>query len=725
MDTLKNPSRRNFLKGSAALAGGLIIGFHIPEQGRAAQAAAASGEPFAPNAFLRIAGDGSVTVILKHAEMGQGVATSLPMLIAEDLEADWEKIGFEFSPVAPDYNHTVFGIMLTGGSTSIANSYEQMRMAGASARIMLTEAAADIWGVDADACIARQGRVHHGDKSLGYGELADKAAEVPPPAEISLKPKGEWNLLGKPIPRLDTPAKTNGSTTFGLDVYPEGVLTAVVARPPMFGGKVKSFDPAGAQRIKGVVKVAQIPSGVVVIARDFWAAQKGRKALQVEWQAGPDSDISSSGLEKMFREKSSEAGNVAKQAGDVEEALKQADKSVEAEYLVPYLAHAPMEPLNAVVRLSGDSCEIWTGTQSQTLDQKAAAEVAGLKPEQVSIHTQMLGGGFGRRASKTNDFVREAVAVAKALGKDTPVKTFWDRSDDIRGGYYRPMYLHKVRIGVDAAGQPSAWHHRVVGQQIMKGGPFESVMIKDGVDATSVEGIADLPYAPANFLVEDQPVELPVTTLWWRSVGHSHTAFVTETMADEMAELAGQDPVAYRRGYLKEHPRLLGVMEQALKDAGWDKPLEQKEGVRRGRGLAVHKSFSSYCAEVAEVSVQPDGSFKVDQVYCAIDCGKIVNPDTIKAQMEGAIAYGLAPILKSRLTLQNGQVQESNFHDYEVLRMQEMPKVAVSIIDSDEKATGVGEPGLPPLAPAVCNALYAATGERVRTLPVDTGKLAS
>lgn len=719
-----NPSRRSFLKGSAALAGGLIIGFHIPEKTRAA-GAAAPGEPFAPNAFLRIATDDRVTVILKHSEMGQGVATSLPMLIAEDLEADWERIGFEFSPVDPAYNHTMFGIMLTGGSTSIANSYEQMRKAGATARVMLTEAAADTWGVGADACTARQGRVHHDDKSLSYGELAEKAAQLPPPAEVSLKPKGEWNILGKPLPRLDTPAKTNGSSLFGCDIYPEGVLTAVVARPPMFGGQVKSFDPAGAQRVKGVVKVAEIPSGVAVIAKDFWAAQKGRKALQVQWQAGPESDISSSGLERQFREKAQQAGNIARKEGDVDKALKSAAKSIEAEYLVPYLAHAPMEPLNVVVKLDEQGCEIWTGTQSQTLDQKAAAEVAGLEPGQVKIHTQMLGGGFGRRASKSNDFVREAVAVAKALGDGTPVKTFWDRSDDIRGGYYRPMYLHKVRIGVDDAGKPSAWHHRVVGQQIMKGGPFESAMIKEGVDATSVEGIADLPYAPANFQVEDQPVELPITTLWWRSVGHSHTGFVTETMADEMAELAGQDPVAYRRDSFKDHPRHLGVMEQVLKDADWDKPLEQKDGVRRGRGLAVHKSFESYCAEVAEVSVQPDGAFSVDKIYCAIDCGKIVNPDTIRAQMESSIAFGLAPVLKSRLTLQNGQVQESNFHDYEVLRMQEMPAVAVSIIDSDEKATGVGEPGLPPLAPAVCNALYAATGKRVRRLPVDAGALAS
>lgn len=724
MDQPINPSRRSFLKGSAVLAGGLIIGFHIPEKTRAADAAG-SEQTFAPNAFLRIAPDDRITVIVKHAEMGQGVATSLPMLVAEDLEADWQKIGFEFSPVDPAYNHTVFGIMLTGGSTSIANSYEQMRKAGATARVMLTEAAADTWGVDASECSAREGRVHHGDNSLSFGELADKAAQLPPPAEVALKPKAEWRILGKPLTRLDTPAKTNGSSTFGADIYLEGMLTAVVARPPLFGGRVKSFDPAGAQRVEGVVKVAEVPNGVAVIAKDFWAAQKGRKALQVEWQAGPESDISSSGLEKLFREKAQESGNLAKKAGDVEQALKTAAKSVEAEYLVPYLAHAPMEPLNCVVKLDEQGCEIWTGTQSQTLDRKAAAEVAGLAPEQVRIHTQMLGGGFGRRASKTNDFVREAVAVAKALGDGTPVKTFWDRTDDIRGGYYRPMYLHKVHIGVDDKGQPSAWHHRVVGQQLMKGGPFEDAMIQDGVDATSVEGITDLPYAPANFQVEDQPVELPVTTLWWRSVGHSHTAFVTETMADEMAALAGKDPADYRRDAFQDHPRHLGVMQQVLKDAGWDQPLKQQDGVRRGRGLAVHKSFDSYCAEVAEVSVQADGSFKVDQVYCAIDCGKIVNPDTIRAQMESAIAYGLAPVLKSRLTLQNGRVQESNFHDYEVLRMQEMPAVAVSIIDSDEKATGVGEPGLPPLAPAVCNALYAATGKRVRTLPVDSGRLAS
>jgi isoquinoline 1-oxidoreductase beta subunit len=491
------------------------------------------------------------------------------------------------------------------------------------------------------------------------------------------------------------------------------LMTAMVARSPVFGGSVKKFDASAAKKIKGVHQVVQVPTGVAVIADNYWAAKKGRDALQIEWDLGPNAGLDSKVLFDEYRKMAATEGMVAAKAGDIQTAMPKAGKLVEAEYALPYLAHSPMEPLNCSVKIDKDACEIWTGTQMQTTDQQAAAKILGLKPEQVNIHTLFLGGGFGRRANPAADFVSEAVHVAKAAG--VPVKTVWSREDDVKGGYYRPMYLHKAKVGLDANGSPVAWEHTTVGQSIMLGTPFEAFGIKDGIDNTSVEGTADSPYLKSipNYQVSLHTTKIAVPVLWWRSVGHSHTAFVMESLIDELAHTAKKDPLEYRRALLKDHPRHLAALNLAAEKAGWGKPLPK--GVFRG--IAVHESFGSFVAQVAEVSVNK-GEVKVHRMVSAIDCGLAVNPDSLKAQMESSVSFGLGAAMQSEITFKDGMVQQSNFHDYQVLRMAAMPKVEVYIVQSTEKMGGVGEPGLPPVAPAVTNAIFAATGKRIRTLPI-------
>ncbi len=731
MTELANPSRRRFLKTTSVVAGSLVVGFYLPvSQSRMAQAAESSNEAasvFAPNAFIRIAPDDTVTVLVKHAEMGQGVASSLPQMVAEELDVAWQQVKFEFSPAAPAYVHTVFGAQMTGGSTSIANSYLQMRQAGALARALLVQAAAEQWGITPEQCRTENGVVFGADSQQArFGELVAAAAKLTPPAEVKLKEKADFHTIGKPKPRLDTPPKVNGTAQFGIDVYVPDMLTAVVARPPVFGASLSSVDDSAAKQVDGVRQIVTIPSGVAVVADSFWQAKKGREALKLEWDSKGNETLSSEGIIKQYHELADTAGVVARQDGDVTATLDKAAQTVTAAYEFPYLAHTPMEPLNCVASVTADSCEIWTGSQFQTVDQANAAKIAGLKPEQVIIHTQFLGGGFGRRANKDSDFVSEAVHVAKAVGK--PVKVVWTREDDVQGGYYRPLYVHHVTAGVDEKGQALVWQHRIAGQSIVVNSPFEAVLLKDGIDATSVEGASTLPYAVPNLQVEYHLTENPVTTLWWRSVGHTHTGFVTEVMVDELAALAKADPVAYRQQLLsssshEDAARLLGVLNLAVSKAAWDQPLASAEGVRRGRGVAVHKSFGSYVAEVAEVSVKPDGSFSVDKVVCAIDCGTVINPDTVAAQAEGAIVYGLSAFLYGEITIKEGRAQQSNYHDYRALRFNEMPAVEVHIVESDVAPTGVGEPATPVIAPAVSNALFMATGQRVRKLPVDTSML--
>ncbi|RKS27800.1 isoquinoline 1-oxidoreductase beta subunit [Pseudomonas sp. WPR_5_2] len=717
MNNLHPLSRRGFLKGSAVLGGGLVVAFVIPGAHRFAMGAENQGNVFAPNAFLRIGNDNSVTVLLGHSEMGQGIWTGLTMLIAEELDADWSKIRVEHSPAsAKDYGLAGFGGMqITGGSTSTWMEFDRYRQAGAAARLMLIEAAAKRFNVAPSTITTESGVVIAGDQRATYGELADDAGKlpVPDPASIKLKDAKDWTIIGKPTKRLDTPEKITGRAKFGMDVQFDGLMTAMVARSPVFGGSVKSFEGAEALAIPGVHKVVQVPTGVAVIADHYWAAKLGRDALKVEWDLGPNTGLDSQKLLEDFRKLAATPGLPASQAGDAKAALAKAAKTLDVEYSVPYLAHAPMEPLNCTVKITQDKCEIWTGTQFQTLDQMIAGKITGLKPEQVEIHTEFLGGGFGRRANPTSDFVAEAVQVAKAAG--APVKTVWAREDDIRGGYYRSAFLHQARVGLGADGLPMAWKHVLVGQSIMAGTSLEAAMVKNGIDKTSVEGVADSPYLEglANHQVDLHSPKTGIKVLWLRSVGHTHTAFVMESLIDELATAAGKDPVEYRRTLLKDHPRHLGVLNLAVEKANWKAPLPDGHAL----GVAVHESFGSYVAHVAEVS-QDNLAIRVHRVVCAVDCGIAVNPQSIAAQMESCIAFGLSFTLHSKLTIKDGHVVQSNYHDYQVLRLNEMPVVEVHILPSSEKPGGIGEAGVPPTAPAVANAVFALTGQRLRELPL-------
>jgi len=728
MDKIISPSRREFLKTGATLGAGLTIGFYLPAGIAKMMEDQDSGKPFVPNAFIRVAPDDTVTVIVKHLEMGQGVNTGLPTLVAEELDVAWGKIRVEAAPAdARLYNNLLFGPMQgTGGSTAMANSFEQLRRAGATARAMLIAAAADSWKVDAKTLTTRDGMVLHraSGRKASYGQLAEKAATMPQPADVQLKSAKDFKYIGKQFKRTDSKAKSNGSARFASDLRLPGQLSALIARPPLFGAKVKRIQAERAKAVPGVRAVVEVPRGVAVIATDFWSAKKGRDALQVEWDESGAERVSSAEQREHYLGLLKQPGMVARNEGDAAKALAQATKKLEATFEFPYLAHAPMEPLNCVVQLKDGGCEIWAGSQFQTADQATAARILGLQPEQVHIHTLFAGGSFGRRANPTSDYIAEAVSVAKATSHlNAPIHLMWTREDDLRGGYYRPMFAHAVSGGLDSEGNPVAWSQRLVGQSIIAGTAFEGVMVKDGIDATSVEGASNLAYRIPNLHVELHSPELGVPVLWWRSVGHTHTAFSTEVFIDELAVAAGKDPYEFRRALLAQHPRHIGVLELAAAKAGWNKPLTPKSGVRRGRGIAVHESFNSFVAEVAEVSVRPDGSFSVDRVVCAVDCGIAVNPDQIGAQMEGGIGFALSAALHSAITFRDGRVEQSNFHDYPLLRISEMPRIEVHIAPSQAAPTGVGEPGVPPLAPAVANALFAATGKRLRKLPFETAEL--
>jgi isoquinoline 1-oxidoreductase beta subunit len=705
-------SRRGFLRSSLLSGAGLVIAFHVPRKGRAA--ALENKAVVDPNAFVRIAPDDSVTVILAHSEMGQGIWTTLAMLIAEELECDWSKIRVEHAPAAPAYVHTAFGIQMTGGSTTTWSEFDRYRTVGAMARDMLVRAAAAKWKVSPSSLRTENGFVVRGANKLSYGKLAEAAQKLSPPSSVKLKEKKEWKLIGRPMKRLDTPEKITGKAQFGIDVQVPGMRTALIARSPVFGGKVKSFDAAKAKQVPGVEQVVQVPSGVAVVASNFWSAKVGRDALRIEWDLGPGAELGSEKLLASYRAQARTGGAVAAEKGDAEAALAAAPKRIEAEYDVPYLAHAPMEPLNCTVRLEGGRCEIWTGTQFQTNEQMTAAQIAGVAPQNVVIHTPFLGGGFGRRANPASDFVSEGVHVAKAAG--VPVKVIWTREDDIRGGYFRPMFLHRIEVGVGAKGMPLAWKHTIVGQSILAGTPFEKFMVKNGVDAASVEGVVDSPYleeVPARRVTLHSPRhEVPV--LWWRSVGNTHTAFAMESMIDELAWAASRDPLEFRAAMLAGKPRHLRALKTAAEKAGWGAPPP----AGRSRGLAVHESFGSIIAEVAEVSVEKDKRIRVHKVTCAVDCGQAVNPLGVEAQVQGAVAFGLSAVLHGEVTLKNGRVEQSNFHDYRVLRMPDMPEVSVHILESEAKMGGIGEPATAPVSAAVANAVYALTRQRLRSLPL-------
>lgn len=715
----QNPSRRKFIKDSAALMGGLVISFYLPTKGGRAYAADAQAKVvYPPNAFIRIAPDDSITIVVNKSEMGQGVYTSLPMLIAEELEADWSRISVVSAPVAAVYNHTGMPMQLTGGSTSIASSWEQLRRVGASGRVMLIRAAAQQWSVPESECHAENSRVIHAKsgKTASYGALADAAAKLPLPDQVALKSPKDFKIIGKPMKRLDTPAKINGTAQFGLDVYLPGVLTVLIARSPVFGGKVKRFDATEARKVAGVQGVYQVPTGIAVAASGFWPAKTARDLLEIDWDEGAGAALSTTVMFAEYLELAKQPGLVARKDGDPVQGFKAAHKTVSAEYEVPYLAHAAMEPLNVVVDLKSDHCSIWTGTQAQTMDRNMAAKTAGLKPEQVEIQTTFLGGGFGRRANPRSDFVIEAVQVAMAVGK--PVKVVWTREDDTQGGNYRPMWADRIEAGIAKNGKPLAWKHTIVGQSIVADTPFEGFMTHNGIDATSVEGAADIPYAIPNVQVDLHTTKNEVPVQWWRSVGHSHTAFVVETMIDELAHLAKRDPVAYRLGILPEKSRYRGVLKLAADKAGWGR---KKLPAGHAYGVAVHQSFNSYVAEVAEVSLE-NSKIRVHRVVAAVDCGQVINPDGVHQQIESAIVYGLSAALHGAITLEKGRVMQSNFNDYPPLRFSEMPLVEVHFVASSEAPTGIGEPGLPPIAPAVANAVFKLTGKRMRRMPFDREK---
>jgi len=707
--------RRDFLKISVAASGGLLIGFQFPRISALASAPSssalgASTNSFMPNAFVRIGTDERVTVIVNHSEMGQGVYTSLPMLLADELDADWTKVGFEPAPVDPKYNHPAFGMQMTGGSSSVYSGLQQFREAGAAARAMLIAAAAQQWSVPASDCRTESGAVLHGSRKLSYGQLAGTAAKLTPPEHVQLKDPKDFKLIGKPIKRLDTPEKLNGGAVFGIDVKLPGMVTAVIARPPIFGAKMKSFDDARARSMPGVKKIVAIPAGVAVIADTFWQAKTAREALRVEWDEGAMQNFNTSEMMHQFRERAKAPGTSVRKDGDV--ATASVAKKIEAVYEVPYLSHLMMEPLNCVVDLRADSCEVWTGSQFQTIDRANAAKVAGLPPEKVQLHTTFLGGGFGRRANPQSDFVVEAVYVAKAAG--VPVKVIWTREDDMQGGWYRPAFLHAIEGGVDASGNAVSWRSRLVGQSIMAGTPFAAAMMKGkAYDPASVEGVDDLPYEIPNLTVESHQAEIGVPVQWLRSVGHSHTAFATECFVDELAGLAQKDPYQFRRALLQKHPRHLGVLDLAAQKAGWGKPLPKG----MGRGIAVHFAFESYSAHVAEVSVE-DGNVRVHRMVCAIDCGQYVNPGIIAAQTEGGAIFGASAALFQELTFDKGRLQQTNFNSFPVMRMNECPSIETHIVDNHEKSGGIGEPGVPCAAPAIANAVFAATGKRIRKLPI-------
>ena len=701
--------RRHFLIGTAVIGTGLYVGMRFAEN---RFGSATAGATFQPNAFLRIAPDDAITIIIGKSEMGQGIYTGLPMALAEELDVAPSRVRVEFAPADPAFNVPFAPVQFTGGSMSTSTTFMQLREAGARARAMLLAAAAKHWQVPADALRTEDGHVFNAGKSLSYGALADAASKETAPKDVALKNPAEFRYLGKPHKRLDTPMKVDGSAKFGLDMRLPGMLFAMVARSPFVGGKLLKVDDQAARAVPGVVDVKQLPSGVAVFANSTWAAKRGRDALSIEWDGGKNAALDSETLRAEYRKLAGQPGAVARDSGNARIALGRAPKKLDVEYELPYLAHAPMEPLNCLADVRADGCDIYLGTQSQSPDRDAVAETLGMDPAKVHVHTAFLGGAFGRRAQRFSEVAVEAAQASKAAGK--PVQLVWTREDDIQGLSYRPYVVSRVRAGLDAAGNPSAWQQCIVSQAVLRGGRFESFIPKGSqFDPSSVEGASDMPYAIPNILVDTHEGNPTVPILWWRSVGHSHTAFTVNCGMDELAVLAGMDPVEMRRKLLVNEPRFLAVLNKVAEMCNWSGGAP----AGRGRGVAIQKSFGSIVAEVAEVSVHGT-DVRVHKVWCAIDCGFAANPSGVIAQMESGINYGLTAALHGEISFSNGRVVQSNFHDYPIVRINEAPEIEVAIINSGEQMGGAGEPGTPPIAPAVANAIHAATGKRVRRLPI-------
>lgn len=666
--------------------------------------------------FVRIAQDGTVTVVVDKAEMGQGVTTALPMLVAEELEVDMARVRTEFAPAAPLYTNALLGAQVTGGSTSVRSSWEKLRQAGAIVRERLIAAAAQTWNVPKGECRAENGAVIHPPthRRLEYGALAAMAAEIAAPDRVPLKDPAHFRLIGKPLPHLDTADKVTGRAMFGTDVKVPGMLVAVVARCPVFGGRVKSFDARRALAVKNVRHVVRIDTGVAVVATDFWSAVQGRDALKVQWDEGPYAGLSSARISHMFRAAVRQPAAVARSEGDAARALRTLRKKIEASYELPYLAHATPEPMNCTAHVRPDGCDIWVPTQAPGGAQQVAAEITGLPRRSVKVHGTYLGGGFGRRLEQ--DFVAEAVQVAKAI-VGVPVQVMWTRTDDLRHDFYRPASFHHLKAALGQDGMPAAWTHRIVSPSASaREAPDAGA---GGVDEGAVDGAANLPYAIPNIRVDYVMQEPWVPIGAWRSVGHSQNAFAVECFLDELAAAGEKDPYELRRQLLHRHPRQQAVLELAARKGDWGDPLPPG----RGRGIAAHASFGSCVAQVVEVTVSAEGEVRVDRVVCTIDCGTAVNPNIVEAQMEGSVIFGLSAALTGEITLRRGRVVQKDIHEYPALRMRDAPVIEVHIMPSRELPCGVGEPGVPPIAPALVNAIFAATGRRVRRLPVRTADL--
>ncbi len=721
-------SRRTFLETGAAVGGGLLLGFTLPPL--PPLPLLQQNDPFAPNAFVRIDRDGRVTLIMHKVEMGQGTYTSMPMLLAEELEVELSQVQLEHAP--PDdarYAEPLFGVQETGGSTSVRGNWEPLRRAGATARALLVAAAAQTWKVDPSSCHAARGQVIHGPtgRSLNYGALVATAAALPVPRHVALKDPKDFKLIGTPAKRLDAPEKVNGTAQFGIDVAVPGMKVATLAACPVFGGKVASVDDAKAKGIKGVQQVVRLDDAVAVVADHMWAAKQGLAALDIRWDEGPNAKLSTADIVQQLAAASEQSGVVARNEGDASKAMAGAARKVEAVYEVPFLAHATMEPVNCTVHVRPDGCDIWVGTQVPTFTQTAAAKLTGLPRDKVRVHNHLLGGGFGRRLEV--DFIMRAVQIAQQIA--SPVKVVWTREEDIQHDMYRPYYYDRIAAGLHEHGMPIAWTHRIAGSSIMgrvinqlfpktlrvmrAAGLHQLVAMVKGLDVDAVEGAAEPPYALPNIRVEYVRQEPPgVPTAFWRGVGPTHNIFVVESFMDELAAAARRDPVEYRHALLDKSPRARGVLELAAQQAGWGQPLP----AGHGRGVSLLHAFGSYIAQVAEVSVSKAGDVRVHRVVCAVDCGTIVNPDTVKAQMESGIIFGITAALFGEITIKDGRVEQSNFNNYRVLRINEAPLVDVHLVKSSEAPGGVGEPGTSAVMPAVANAIFEATGKRIRRLPV-------
>jgi len=707
-------SRRDFVTVLATAGGGLLIGWRAGEPSRAATAAAAAAPPaFVPNAFIRIGTDGQVTLIMSQVEMGQGTYTSMPMLLAEELEVGLDQVRLEHAPPNDKlYANPLFGDQETGGSSSVRSFYEPLRRAGATARTMLVAAAAQAWDVDPASCRAKRGVVTHGPtgRTLTYGSLAEKAGTLPVPDKIALKDPKDFALIGTPAKRLDAAEKVNGKALYGIDVRLPGMKIATVAASPVLGGKVAGLDEAKAKAIPGVRQIVNLGDVVAVVADHMWAAKQGLAALAIRWDDGPNAGVSTADVVQGLDAASQQPGVVARTQGDAPAAMAGAAKKIDAVYQVPFLAHATLEPMNCTVHVRKDGCEVWTGSQTLSRAQATAARVTGLPLEQVVVHNHLLGGGFGRRLEY--DWVTQAVRIGQQV--DGPVKVVWTREEDMQHEYYRPYYYDRIAAGLDAHGKPVAWAHRLVGPAILARylpPAFRNGIDPDGVDA-AVHLLYEIPAIQVEFVRHEEPV---LNTTFWRGVGPTHNVFVIESFMDELAAAAKADPVEYRRTLLGKAPRARAVLDLAAKAAGWGQPLP----AGRGRGVALlFSAWGSYLAEVAEVEVSKAGELRVHRIVCAVDCGTVINPDTVKAQIEGGVNFGISAALWGEVTLKHGRVEQSNFHNYRVLRMNEAPTIEVHLVRNFEAPGGLGEPGTSVTAPALANAVFAATGKRIRKLPL-------